>query len=137
MNVRRARVLQLVAEAYIQPAHPVASGQVAERLDVSSATVRNDFGPLESEGLLQQMHTSTAPIPSGLVLRPYDSSFQPPDPQRRGKRSQLGQVLAGFNGEEFYALASQHATEHSGYADTDTLPPADPRRTRQIHLPML
>lgn len=137
MNVRRARVLQLVAEAYIQTAHPVASGQVAERLDVSSATVRNDFGSLESEGLLQQPHTSAGRIPTALGFRSYASRFLPPDPLSPGERRRLGLVLAGATGEQFYALASQLAAELSGYAVTVTLPPDDALRILEIHLAML
>ena len=51
MNERHVRVLHMVAESYIETAHPVPSQHIAKRLDVSSATVRNDFGSLEDDGL--------------------------------------------------------------------------------------
>jgi len=137
MKDRRARVLQLVAEAYIDTAHPVASGQVAERLDVSSATVRNDFGTLESEGLLQQPHTSAGRIPTALGFRSYASCFLPPTPLSASQRRRLGLQLAGAAGDQFYALASRLASELSGYAVTVQLPPNDALRILEIHLAML
>jgi heat-inducible transcriptional repressor len=137
MNERRARVLQLVAEAYIDTAHPVPSGQVAERLDVSSATVRNDFGSLESEGLLQQPHTSAGRIPTALGFHSYASRFLPPKPLSTSERRRLGLQLAGATGDQFYALASRLASELSGYAVTVRLPPDDALHILEIHLAML
>lgn len=137
MNERRARVLQLVAESYIDTAHPVASGQVAERLDVSSATVRNDFGSLESVGLLQQPHTSAGRIPTALGFRSYASRFLPPKPLSATQRRQLALQLAGAAGDQFYALASRLASELSGYAVTVQLPPDDALHILEIHLSML
>lgn len=137
MNERRARVLQLVAEAYIETAHPVPSGQVAERLDVSSATVRNDFGSLESVGLLQQPHTSAGRIPTALGFRTYASRFLPPKPLSASARRRLGLQLAGAAGDQFYALASRLASELSGYAVTVQLPPDDALHILEIHLAML
>lgn len=137
MKDRQARVLQLVAEAYIDTAHPVASGQVAERLDVSSATVRNDFGTLESEGLLQQPHTSAGRIPTALGFRSYASCFLPPKPLSASQRRRLGLQLAGAAGDQFYALASRLASELSGYAVTVHLPPDDALHILEIHLAML
>src|SRR5690606_8826089 len=137
MKERRARVLQLVAEAYIETAHPVPSGHVAERLDVSSATVRNDFGSLENQGLLQQPHTSAGRIPTVLGFRTYASSFLPPRPLSSRTRRQLGLQLAGAAGDQFYALASRLASELSGYAVTVKLPPDDALHLLEIHLSML
>ena len=137
MNERRARVLQIVAEAYIETAHPVASGHVAERLDVSSATVRNDFGSLESVGLLQQPHTSAGRIPTALGFRSYASQFLPPKPLSPSERRRLGLQLAGAAGDQFYALASRLAADLSGYAVTVRLPPDNTLHILEIHLAML
>ncbi len=137
MNERRVRVLQLVAEAYIQTAHPVASGQVADQLNVSSATVRNDFGTLENEGMLQQPHTSAGRIPTTLGFKAYASRFLPPNPLTPSQRRRIGLRLAGAAGDQFYALASRLASELSGYAVTVRLPPDDALRILEIHLAML
>lgn len=137
MKDRRARVLRLVAEAYIETAHPVPSGHVAERLDVSSATVRNDFGTLESVGLLQQPHTSAGRIPTALGFHTYATSFLPPLPLPGSARRQLGLQLAGAAGDQFYTLASRLAAELSGYAVTVRLPPDDELQILKVHLAML
>lgn len=137
MEQRRARVLQLVAEAYIDTAHPVPSGHVAERLEVSSATVRNDFGSLESEGLLQQPHTSAGRIPTPLGFRVYASRHLPPKPLPSSARRRLGLQLAGAAGDQFYALATRLAAELSGYAVLIRLPPDDDLRILELHLAML
>jgi heat-inducible transcriptional repressor len=75
---RHVRVLHAVAESYIRTAHPVPSQHVASQLDVSSATVRNDFGALEEGGLLQQPHTSAGRIPTAEGFRYYAASYLPP-----------------------------------------------------------
>lgn len=137
MKERRARVLQLVAEAYIETAHPVPSGHVAERLDVSSATVRNDFCSLEGVGLLQQPHTSAGRIPTALGFHTYATSFLPPVPLPSSARRQLGLRLAGAAGDQFYTLVSRLASELSGYAVTVKLPPDDALHVINIHLAML
>jgi heat-inducible transcriptional repressor len=53
-------------EEYIQTAQPVGSAHVAAaaRVQVSSATIRNDMAYLEREGFLAQPHTSAGRIPT-------------------------------------------------------------------------
>lgn len=137
MKERRSRVLQLVAEAYIETAHPVPSGHVAERLDVSSATVRNDFSSLENEGLLQQPHASAGRIPTPLGFRVYASRFLPPRPLPTRLRRQLDRQLDAAAGDQLYALASRLAAQLSGYAVTIRLPPDDELQILEIHLSTL
>lgn len=136
MKERQALVLQLVAEHYIETAHPVPSGQIAERLDVSSATVRNDFGTLESVGLLQQPHASAGRIPTALGFYSYASTHLPPRPLPLRLRRRL-KVLSSVPGEQQYATATRLAAELSGYAVVISLPPDDALRILEIHLAML
>lgn len=137
MTERQARVLQLVAEAYIETARPVPSSLVAERLDVSSATVRNEFAALENDGLLQQPHTSAGRIPTALGFRTYALTCLPPEPLSPRVRRHLGVRLAGTYGDQFYALASRLASELSGYAVTVKLPADDALQIIEIHLSTL
>lgn len=137
MRERQARVLQLVAEAYIETAHPVPSGQIAERLEVSSATVRNDFGSLESEGFLQQPHTSAGRIPTALGFHSYASSCLPPKRLPTSARKRLARRLAALSGDQHYAAASKLAAELSGYAVIINLPPDDALHILEIHLTLL
>lgn len=134
MNARQARVLHLVAEAYIDTAHPVPSGVIAERLDVSSATVRNDFGSLESDGFLQQPHTSAGRIPTALGFRTYALAHLPPPRLPPRLRRDVRRRLAGTDGDDLFELASRLAAELSGYAVVVRLPPDEALRILEIHL---
>ncbi len=137
MNERRARVLDMVAEAYIATAHPVASAHIAAQLDVSPATVRYDFGSLESEGLLQQPHTSAGRIPTALGFRMYAASFLPPRPLPDAQLDQLDRHLKGAEGDGLFHIASRLAAEFSGYAVMVRLPADDTLQILEIHLSQL
>jgi len=137
MNERRARVLDMVAEAYIATAHPVASAHIAAQLDVSPATVRYDFGSLESDGLLQQPHTSAGRIPTALGFRTYASGFLPPRPLADAQLDQLDRRLKGAEGDDLFQIASRLAAEFSGYAVMVRLPADDTLQILEIHLSQL
>lgn len=134
---RHVRVLHAVAEGYIRTAHPVPSQHVASRLDVSSATVRNDFGMLEEGGLLQQPHTSAGRIPTPEGFRYYASSYLPPRRLPRGEREAIARVLSCVDGEDLYAAASRLAARLSGYAVLVRLPPDDALRVHEVHLSLV
>ncbi len=70
---RQSELLRLLVEHYIATATPVSSGALVERhdLDMSSATVRNTFAELESEGYLERTHSSAGATPTGLAYRYY------------------------------------------------------------------
>jgi len=63
---RRDEVLKLIVEHFIKTAEPVGSKtlQEAYKLDVSSATIRNEMNALEKDGYLEKTHTSSGRIPS-------------------------------------------------------------------------
>ncbi len=73
LSERKKRILRAVIESYVQTAEPVGSKAVAEwaKLDVSSATIRNDMADLEEQGYLEQPHTSAGRIPSPKGYRLY------------------------------------------------------------------
>lgn len=66
LNERQMYILRLLVKTYIETAHPVSSQFLLERasLDVSPATVRNDFALLEVEGYVTQPHTSAGRMPT-------------------------------------------------------------------------
>lgn len=137
MNERHVRVLHMVAESYIETAHPVASLHIARRLDVSSATVRNDFGSLEDGGLLHQPHTSAGRIPTADGFRVYASAWLPPTRLPKSVRDTLRAGLAGAEGDDLFIAASRVASQLSGYAVIVRLAPNDTLRIVEIHLSML
>ncbi len=137
MNDRRARILRMVAESYIRTAHPVASARIAEQLELSSATVRNEFGALEEEGYLQQPHTSAGRIPTSRGFRSYALGCLPPRRLPERQRSQLVRQLLATNGDGLFALVARAAAELSGYAVVVRLPADDALHILEIHLSML
>ncbi|MGH9051018.1 MAG: heat-inducible transcriptional repressor HrcA [Acidimicrobiia bacterium] len=77
MESRKAEILRAIVEEYVETAQPVGSQTVARsrRLDVSSATIRNDMTVLEREGYLAQPHTSAGRIPTDLGYRYFVDHF--------------------------------------------------------------
>jgi heat-inducible transcriptional repressor len=131
---RRTRILELVAEAYIETAHPVPSSAVAERLGLSGATVRNEFAALEEEGLLQQPHTSAGRLPTALGFRHYADRQLPPRPLPDEARRRLTGRLAGLHGSELLRVLAALAAELSGYAVVLEVPADGELRTLEVHL---
>jgi len=70
---RSKRVLAALVREYISSGEPVASSLLvsAAGLGVSSATVRSVLAQLESEGYVQQPHTSAGRVPTDLGYRFY------------------------------------------------------------------
>ena len=63
---RQRTILMLVVRDYIETAQPVGSLHLVEhyRLDMSSATIRNEMAALTEAGYLRQPHTSAGRVPS-------------------------------------------------------------------------
>ncbi len=66
LNSRQARLLGLLIRDYIEDPRPVGSLALVKRhqLNLSPATVRNDFMVLEENGFIVQPHTSAGRIPT-------------------------------------------------------------------------
>lgn len=131
---RRVRILELVAESYIRSARPVPSSAIAERLDLSSATVRNEFAALEEEGLLHQPHTSAGRIPTSFGFRRYADVHIPPRPLPHEERRRLSKRLRDLHGSELLRTLAALAAELSGYAVVLELPANDRVRALEMHL---
>ena len=63
---RRYEVLRAIVADYIASQEPVGSKSLLERhkLNVSSATIRNDMSVLESDGFIVQEHASSGRVPT-------------------------------------------------------------------------
>ncbi len=79
LSERRARILALIVDDFVDSAQPVGSQSLVERhqLSLSSATVRNEMAALEEEGMITHPHTSAGRIPSHRGYRYYVSSLMP------------------------------------------------------------
>lgn len=73
VSERKARILQVVVEEYIQRGEPVSSSLVARlsKLSLSPATVRNEMAELGEDGYLEQPYVSAGRVPSDLGYRYY------------------------------------------------------------------
>ena len=61
---RQVLILQSIVENFITTNQPVGSKQLAQSIDFSSATIRNDMSKLEKEGLIKKTHISSGRVPS-------------------------------------------------------------------------
>jgi len=66
MNERQKKILKIIIEEYIKTSTPVSSSVLVEKykLDISSATARNEMAILESNNYIQQPHVSAGRIPT-------------------------------------------------------------------------
>jgi len=73
LTERQSRILELVIRDHVETAVPVASEPIVRkyRLDVSSATIRNEMAELEEQGYLHQPHTSAGRVPTEKGYRFY------------------------------------------------------------------
>jgi len=70
-NSRRKSVLHSAINRYIKSALPVASDDIAEEFELSSATIRNIFSELDQSGYLKHPYTSGGRVPTDLGYRYY------------------------------------------------------------------
>lgn len=70
---RRQAVLRAIVADYIASQEPVGSKTLVERhkLNVSSATIRNDMAVLEAEGFIAQPHASSGRVPTEKGYRAF------------------------------------------------------------------
>ena len=78
ISKRQADLLKVIVEDYIKTARPIGSKSICEKLDCSSATVRNEMAALEDLGLLEKTHTSSGRVPSEKGYRYYVDNIMKP-----------------------------------------------------------
>ena len=101
LDERKAAILRVVVEEYIETAQPVGSSHVAAvpDLSVSSATVRNEMAVLERDGYLVQPHTSAGRIPTDKGYRFFVDTLTEPGPLDPARRQQVKDFFAKAHGE--------------------------------------
>jgi heat-inducible transcriptional repressor len=101
LDERKAAILRAVVQEYIATAQPVGSGHVADapEVKVSSATVRNEMAVLESEGYLEQPHTSAGRVPTEKGYRFFVDSLQVEPALARPQRQQVSSFFSQAHGE--------------------------------------
>jgi heat-inducible transcriptional repressor len=71
MTKRQEMILKLIVDEFVKSAEPIGSKMLAEMLNVSSATIRNEMGILEDFGYIEKTHTSSGRVPSEKGYRYY------------------------------------------------------------------
>ena len=66
LTERRAAILRLIIGDYVQTAQPIGSEALVQRhkIELSSATIRNEMARLEEDGYIHHPHTSAGRVPS-------------------------------------------------------------------------
>ena len=73
LTERRTAILRLIISDYVQTAQPVGSEALVarHRLELSSATIRNEMARLEDDGYISHPHTSAGRVPSDKGYRHF------------------------------------------------------------------
>ena len=75
LSERKLKILASIIDVYVATGDPVGSKLIAEKIGVSSATIRNEMADLIEMGFLLQPHTSAGRIPSERGFREYINSY--------------------------------------------------------------
>ncbi|MDA0814983.1 MAG: heat-inducible transcriptional repressor HrcA [Chloroflexi bacterium] len=103
LTERQASILGMVVDEYVQTAEPVSSKALVSRrrLEVSTATIRNELARLETGGYITHPYTSAGRIPSDQGYRFYVEALMAEDPvgleERRTVEHQLHQVAGDLD----------------------------------------
>ena len=91
MDARAQQLFKLLVEQYIADGTPVASKALAVRpeVSVSSATVRNVMGDLETLGLVRSPHTSAGKVPTNQGYRFFVDSLLNVEPWSESQMAEL------------------------------------------------
>ncbi len=138
MDERKATILRAIVEHYIDTAQPIGSATIAVKagLEVSSATIRNEMAQLETEGYLEQPHTSAGRIPTQKGYRYFVDQLGAPG--RLGP-VETRQVRAFFDKaqgaiETRLGRTSQLLSQLTAYAGVVVGPDHDPALVRSVQL---
>jgi heat-inducible transcriptional repressor len=83
MDARKSLILKAIIESFIDAADPVGSKYILQnyKLNISSATIRNDMAYLEEIGLIYQPHVSAGRVPTGKGFRMFVDELMDKIPQ--------------------------------------------------------
>ncbi|MDO9445583.1 MAG: heat-inducible transcriptional repressor HrcA [Dehalococcoidia bacterium] len=135
---RQSAILGMVVDEYVETAEPVSSRALVDRhrLEISSATIRNEMARLEREGYITHPYTSAGRIPSDLGYRFYVEALMSEDPvaldERRTVEHQLHQVAGGL--DEWLSLTATILSSLVGNVAVVTRPRTSTARLRHAQL---
>ena len=93
LTERKKRILRIIVEDYIATAEPVGSKAISAKLELSSATIRNEMADLEELGYLEKPHTSAGRVPSPRGYRLYVNELMEEQRLSLEETRQINQAL--------------------------------------------
>lgn len=138
LTERQEHILGLVVRTYVETGRPVGSKTLVEgyRLDVSSATVRNELAMLDELDFLEQLHTSAGRIPTEAGYRYFVrrllGEFELPLREQQMIRHQFHQARVDL--EQWMRLAAAVLARTSQGAGVITAPRPRPNRFKHVEL---
>jgi heat-inducible transcriptional repressor len=135
---RQRLVLALVVRDYTETAQPVGSSRLVGRykLEISTATVRNEMVVLTEMGFLRQPHTSAGRVPTEEGYRYFVTNVvypsDLPEPARDTISHQFHQARQDV--EQWMPLAASILAQHSRAASIVTAPHSDRSQYKHVEL---
>lgn len=124
LTERQSLILKIIVEEYVKTAEPVGSKTLSllEKLDCSSATIRNEMAELEDLGFLQKTHTSSGRIPSEEGYRFYVHNLMNMKQETKNTYEVVDEIFAKkLQKEELIKEAIKivsHITNYASFATT-------------------
>ncbi len=64
LTKRQEQILKIIIESYVKTVEPLSSSFICEKIDVSSATIRNEMTILEDYGFIAKPHYASGRVPT-------------------------------------------------------------------------
>ncbi len=135
MNDRKLDVLRTIVSNYVNTGEPVSSKAVAASHDlrVSTATIRNDMGVLEREGLIYQPHTSAGRVPTEAGYRHFVDRLSVLQPLTEPQKRAIGNFLDGaVDFEDVITRAVRYLASLTRSAAVVEVPPVGASTLRRV-----
>jgi heat-inducible transcriptional repressor len=135
LSARKRDILQRVINQYVREVHPVSSQSLAEEINLSSATVRNELAALEEQGYLRQLHTSGGRVPTDRAYRLMVEELLDRLGVTLSQRARVSDVYSQLNRETEALLEGtlDLLTEMTGYVAWVSVPTATALDIRSIN----
>lgn len=138
LDSRKAKILALIIEYYIETGEPIGSKALAELLGncVSPATIRNDMAALTALGYLEQPHTSAGRLPTARAFRVYIDQLMDRRPLAEQEKKEIDAMLAAAAGDPLQLLedASRALADVTGLAAVTAQPEQTDSCIRRIDI---
>jgi heat-inducible transcriptional repressor len=116
MDNRKKKIFKTLVQEHIRTGLPVGSNFLLAKIgmDISSATVRNEFAELAELGLLSQPHTSAGRVPSEEGWKFFTENLMDPQELDEKEKASFAEIKKNFKGGEMYKALAKKIAEISG-----------------------